>query len=647
MTADVCTAHLADPGCYTVAFRAGLRPDPVQTIDEWADQHVQLPSYVAEAGQWRTSRTPYLQEIMQCLSPSHPCRKVVFMKPVQVGGTQAAVNWLGFVIARALGAMLIFEPTKDLAKKISKEKVDPMLELTPCLQGKVKEARSRDSGNTTFAKEYLGGFVNFIGANSAVGMRFTSAPYIVIDEVDAYPHDIDDEGHPADLIEKRAATYARYKIFELSTPLVADSSRIEPDYEKGSRGRYHVPCPFCGHLQHLQWGQLMFTFDGVKRPEDAAYQCAGCGALIPERYKTWMMDPVRARWIHEDPDNPVRSFHLNLLYQPYGWAYPWARLAQEWLAANDKLKAGDPRDLKTFTNTILAETWEEKGEKVEHSELYQRRETYEAPCPAGVLVLTAAVDVQDDRLEAEIVGWGKDEEAWSIEYRRFAGSPGQPQVWKDLTDWLQLRREHADGIALRVEAVGVDTGGHHTKEAYWYVGRYRGRAYALKGSNQHGAPFIPPRPKTQRRFRLQLHQIGTVAGKDTLFPRFKLAAPGPGYMHWPNRPEYDEEYFAQLASEEKRHKYDRGVQIGYYYKKIRTRNEALDLWVYNLATLSIWNPPLDQMAAEWERLTARAKARQIVLPSTEEPAVSTPVPAALVTPSAAARGRRLISSGVA
>ena len=644
MIADVCTdparAALADPACYRRAFSAGLRPDPVQTIDEWADAHVQLPQYAAESGQWRTSRTPFLREIMRCLSPSHPCKTVVFMKCVQIGGTQTGVNWMGYVIDRAPGAMLVFEPTKDLAKKLSDEKVAPMLDLTACLRGKVKEARARDSGNNIFSKKFLGGFVNFIGCNSAIGMRFTSARYVMLDEVDGCPADVNGEGHPVDLATKRVATFARHKIFELSTPLEADTSRIEPDYERGSRGRYHVPCPFCGHLQHLQWGQLVYTFDGEPRPDAAAYRCAGCAELIAEHHKTRMLE--QGRWIHEDPDNPVRSFHINALYQPYGWALPWAELVRQWIEANAKAAGGDVRALKTFINTILAETWEEKGEKVEENALYLRREVYEAACPYGVLVLTAAADVQDNRLEAEIVGWGGDEEAWSIEYRVFPGSPSKPSVWKDLTDWLQRKRLHARGLGLRVECVVVDTGGHHTKEAYWYVRRYRGRCYAIKGSNQQGAPLVPPRPTKPRGATVHLYHLGTVAAKDTLFERMKLTEPGPGCMHFPVRPEYDETYFKMLTNEERRNKYDRGVITGYWYKKLG-RNEPLDLWVYNLAAVNLLNPNWEKLAeqmkqpvqtdlAEPEREPTADATRPPWVPRSSAPAPVQAVPAAAGRP---------------
>lgn len=625
---------LEDTSSCIAAARAGLRPDPLQTIAEWSDQNVQLPGFVAESGRWRTSRTPYLREIMECLSPVHPCSKVVFMKSHQIGGTQTGVNWIGYVIDRAPGAMLVVEPSLDVAKKLSKQKVQPMLDLTPCLKGKVKEARMRDSGNSMLGKEFLGGMVVFTGANSAVGLRFMSARYLLLDEVDAYVADVDGEGHPADLAEKRTSSFARRKIFELSTPLLTETSRIEPDYHAGSRGRYCVPCPLCGFEQHLQWDDLVYSFDGIEKPHEAAYRCAGCRALIPEHHKTQML--AAGRWIHEDPDNPVRSFHINALYMPYGWPLSWAELARQWIEANRLKRLGDVRKLKAFTQTILGKTWHEAGETVNQDEIYKRRERYEAPCPEGVLYLTAAVDVQDDRLEAEIVGWGKDEESWSIEYRVFLGSPSQARVWQDLTAWWLRPRVHASGIALRVEAVGVDTGGHHTKEAYWYAKKYRGRVFALKGSNQQGAPIVPPRPPKTKGRGFSLFLVGTVAAKDTIFPRLRLAEPGPGYMHFPDRTEYDEEYFKQLASEEKKPRYNkRRVLLGYYYDKIRARNEALDLKVYNLATLAIagqmLNVDLDRLAEQWEHITARAKSRQV-----EMVEASVPIEPMALPPSASA-----------
>ena len=604
------------------AFLSGLRPDPLQTVAEWADERLHLPSFAPVPGQWRTSRTPFLKEIMECLSPRHRCRKVVFMKPVQIGGTQVAVNWVGYTMDRSPTAMLFYEPTIDMAKRLTKEKIDPVIDATPALRSKVKEAKSRDSGNTTYRKEYLGGFLNVLWANSASSSRSTSAPRIVADEVDEYEQDVGDQGHPCDLIEKRAAAYARYKIFELSTPTLEELSRIERDYQLGSQGRYHVPCPFCGHYQHFVWERLIYTFDGVKRPEDAAYQCAGCQQLISENYKSWMMDNARAKWVHAYPERveEVASFHLNLLYQPAGWAYPWSRLAKEYIEAYEKMKAGDVRSMKTFRNTILAQTWKEKIDKLEHQSLYDRREIYEADVPRGALFLTAAVDVQDNRLEAKIKGWGLGEESWSIAYRIFNGSPSLPAVWMQLTEWLQATYRHESGMEMRVEAVGVDTGGHHTKEAYLFVEKYRGEIFALKGSSEPGAPPIPKRePKKHRIYRLRLYLLGTTALKDTIFGRLKLETPGPGYLHFPRRDGYDQDYFEGLTSEVKKPKYKARshVQIGYAYEKTRDRNEPLDLEVYNLAVFMLFNPDLKKRAA---KLAAYVPALPL-LPATESSSV--------------------------
>ncbi len=647
------------------AFCRGSRPEPAQTVAEYADEYIKLPSFASEPDQWRTSRTPFLKEIMECLSPRHRCHKVVAQKPVQIGMTTTAVIWSCFTMDRSPTTMLFFEPTIDLAKDLVKDKVDPMVQATPALRGKVKEARSRASGNTTFRKDFLGGSLKIKWATSSAATRFASAQRIVLDEVDEYEQDVGKrgkkQGHPCDLIENRAATYPRYKIFELSTPTEEATSRIEPQYLAGSQGRYHVPCPHCGHYQHLVWERIIYTFDGIKRPDDAAYQCASCRQLIEERHKTWMMDAARAKWIHAYPErlNAIASYHLNLLYQPYGWAYPWSRLAEDYIAAYASMKAGDPGPMKVFTNTKLANTWKEKLEKVESHSIYHRREVYEAPCPRGVVCLIASVDVQDNRLEAVIKGWGVGDQSWSVEYQIFQGSPSLPTVWMELTEWLQQPRAHADGVTLRVEAVGIDTGGHHTKEAYGFVERYRGEAFALKGSSEPGAPDIPKRePKKHRRFRLRLYLLGTMALKDTIFARMKLTEPGPGYMHFPRRDGYDQEYFEGLTSEVKKPKYKprSHVQIGYSYEKTRDRNEPLDLEVYNLATLLLWlqkrKTTLERLAAEWDKIVERARVRPLPLPGlieeSDEISVGTTPPAPLpaVILGHPSRGRRVISSGL-
>lgn len=617
------------------AFRSGLMPDPLQTVDEWADENVELPSFVAEAGKYRTSRTPFWREVYVCLSPSHPCHEVAVMKSHQIGATTVGVNWLGYTVDRAPAAAMVVEPTVDLAKKFSKQKLQPMIDLTPCLKGKVREARTRDSGNTVLSKEFMGGMIVLTGSNSAVGLRFTSVKNLMLDEVDGYVQDADGEGHPAELAENRTSTFARRKIFKLSTPLDAETSVIEPAYLAGSRGKYYVPCPHCLKTQWLRFGQLVFTFDGVKRPDDAAYRCEHCAVLIEEHHKSFMLE--YGNWVHEDPENAIRSFFINALYMPYGWPLSWAEIARRHLKATKKAKGGDTRALKAFVNTILAETWHETGEKVEKNAIMQRRETYAAPCPDGVLVVTAAVDVQDDRLEAEKVGWGVGEESWSLGYKQFFGKPSQKTVWDECAAWLKAPLTHECGVSMAVQNILVDTGGHYTQEAYDFVKKYRGgRMCAGKGSSTLGDPLVPPRPSKQKKSRLYLWMLGTVAAKDTLFPRMQIVEFGPGYMHFPDYPEYDEEYFEQLTSEEKMQKYTKGVLIGRFYKKTRSRNEALDLKVYNMAALKILNPNLEALGVKLQKKIEKSKAAAPA-GSTEQIAeqleqVLTPAPPVLAKP---------------
>lgn len=615
-------------------FRSAWRPDPIETIDQWADTHMVLPSWSAEPGKWRTSRTPYLREIMECLSPLSPIRRIVFMKCAQIGGTSCGANWIGYTVHRAPRAMMIVEPTVDVAKKLSKQKIQPMLDSVPALKGKVREARSRDAGNTILSKEYIGGMMVLTGANSGVGLRFMAAQNLFLDEVDAYPYDVDGEGTPVALAEKRTLTYARHKIYLCSTPLVKLTSVIEPEYEASDKRRFYVPCPFCQHEQYLIWGNLKWpTFEPTQgeacelcgkltrhsHPELAKYQCASCLALIPEHHKTHMLE--QGRWMAEYPERETAGFHLNALYAPYGWVNSWAYLAKEWVKIIHKR---DILQQQTFTNTNLAETWEDVGEKLDHDSLLNRREAYAAHCPQGVIVLTAAVDLQDNRIEAECVGWGLDEESWSIDYRIFMGSPGQPEVWAELESWRKQSWSHENGVSLKIIQLAVDTGGHHTKEAYaWVKARERERVIATKGSSQPGHPLVG-RPTTSNIGGVHLYPIGTDSAKDTLFSRLKLLKFGPGYCHFPDGLLYDEQYFNQLTSEEKFNKYDKGVLQGTYYRKVRARNEALDLKILNMVAYAVLNPNMEALASS---MAEQAKPDQPEQEEEEPPILNPPTKA--------------------
>ena len=330
---------------YFLGFFAGLKPDTRLTVSEWADQKRILPAKATkEAGRWRTARTPYLKEIMDCLSPSSPVQQVVFMKGAQVGGTECGNNWLGYVIDHTPGPMMYVLPTLDMAKRTSKQRIAPMIDEMPDLREKVKDPRSRDSGNTLLTKEFPNGVLIFTGANSAAGLRSMPARFLFMDEVDAYDDDVDGEGSPINLAIKRTATFSRNrKILMVSTPNLAETSKIEAAYENSDKRRYFVSCCSCGHFQPIVWAQIIFDNND---PATTRFECVKCEHKHYEKDKPKLLS--KGQWqAEEEKSNKVAGFHLSSLYSPNGW-YSWQNAVEDFLAAKS-----NPIQFKDWTNTVL------------------------------------------------------------------------------------------------------------------------------------------------------------------------------------------------------------------------------------------------------------------------------------------------------
>ena len=406
------------------AWGNGLRPDPDLTVSEWADRHRMLSGRAsAEPGRYRTARTPYMREIMDRLSPGDPTQRVVFMKAAQVGATEAGNNWIGFAIHQAPGPMLAVQPTVELAKRNSRQRIDPLIDESPELRERVKPARSRDAGNTMLSKEFAGGILIMTGANSAVGLRSTPARYIFLDEVDAYPASADEEGDPVTLAEARSLTFAhRRKVLLVSTPTIRGLSRIEREYEASDQRRFFVPCPHCGAMQWLKFDRLRWQ---KGKPETAEYICEGCETAIAEHHKTAMLEGGEWRATAVAADPTTVGYHLSALYSPIGWL-SWERIVRAWDAAQ-----GSDEAIKAFRNTILGETWVETGEAPDWQRLYDRRERWTSgTVPAGGLFLTAGADVQKDRIEVDVWAWGRGLESWLVDHVVIEGGPieGAPLV---------------------------------------------------------------------------------------------------------------------------------------------------------------------------------------------------------------------------
>ena len=581
-----------------------LRFEADLTVSSWADAHRMLSGKAsAEPGPWRTDRTPYLREVMDCLSTTSPVQRVVLMAGAQLGKTEAGSNWLGYVIAHAPGPMLMVQPTVDMAKRLSKQRLESLITETPCLSAKVAPARSRDSGNTMFSKEYPGGIMILTGANSATGLRSTPCRYIFLDEVDAFPADVDGEGDPVTLAERRSTTFSRRKIFMTSTPTVRDFSRIESEFLLSDQRRYFVPCPCCGAMQWLQWSQLKWQDND---PSTVMYECEVCKEQFAESHKTHIL--AAGEWRATAPgDGRTAGFHLSSLYSPLGWK-SWEEIVEDFLRSK-----GDAPRLKTWVNTVLGETWQEDyASKVSAEALLERCEQYEAAMlPDAAMALTVGVDVQDNRLAVSVWAWGREEEGWLLDHQEIYGDPARPELWKQLDEVVLREWPHALGGKLRPDIVAIDSGGHFTAEVYQYA-RERGRqgVVAIKGQSQRGKPPISKASKVDVNFRgkvlkrgAQVYPVGSDTVKTTLFARLRHNDRGPGYLHF--HVKVPVEYFEQLTAEKQVLRTNRaGFPVREWVLPANKRNEALDCLVYAYAALNLMYQRYDRRTI-WDQLERR------------------------------------------
>lgn len=589
---------------YSAGLLEGLQPDPAFTVSEWADEHRLLSSKAsAEPGRWRTDRTPYLREIMDALSVYDPTQRVVFMKSAQIGGTEAGNNWIGYVMHHAPGPMLYVLPTVEIAEKASKQRIAPMLEESPALRELVAPARSRDSGNTLLSKEFRGGVFMMTGANSAAGLRSMPIKWLFMDEVDAYPSDVEGEGSPIALAENRTITFSRRKVLLVSTPTEAGTSRIEIEYQRSDQRRYFVPCPHCGHMQWLRWRgfgpddspeaaktyRLIWTDE--KRTA-AAYLCGECGAHIEERHKTGML--AAGQWQATAPgDGVTAGYHINSLYSPAGWK-SWVEILREFEDASK-----DPALLKTFVNTTLGEPFEAGTVvRLDAEGLSRRAGPYRLgdPVPQAGVLLTAGIDMQRrNGGYAQIIvrAWGSGDESWLVDRKMIYGDANSPRFWDQVTDALDQTYEHESGATVKIRATAIDSGdGETTHLIYAYARANRGRhVLATKGMSTPGKPLLG-KPSLQDvnilrqtvKRGVELWPIGSDTGKSLIHSRLKIEDfNGAGVMHWPLG--LDPDYWTQLTSERQVVKIVNGFPRRHWVKKDSDKNEDLDCEVLAAAAL--------------------------------------------------------------
>lgn len=575
----------------------GLKPLPKTSVSQWADNHRMLSSGIsAEPGKWKTSRAPYQKDIMNAFTEPG-IHRVVVKSSSQIGKSDMMNNVIGRFAHLDPCAIMMIQPTIDMAQDYSKTRIAPMIRDTKVLNNLFYDVKSRDANNTILSKVFPGGRLIMCGANSPAGLASRPIRILLADEVDRFPDSAGTEGDPVDLAAKRMTTFWNSCMGLFSTPTNEGSSRIDEEYLAGTQEEWQHKCPNCGEYHLLRHIDMTVDYKEIKTPSgkktvivnDVKWRCPHCGFSFSEKE----MKQTPQKYISRNADalkNGIRSFFVNGFTSPW---MTWTRIMREWLEAK-----GDPEREKVIMNTVFGESYKQKGAFEDEQIFLRRRESYGAELPDGVLLLTAAIDTQDNRLEYEVVGWGKEEECWGIRKGIVLGAPNQARTWKEIDNILDKTYHFADGKGLKVVRTFIDSGGHYTSDVYNYCQKnFHKQRFAIKGRGGPGIPLIYKIAKANNA-KAPLILLGVDDGKQQIMDRLSIDSPGPLYFHFPqdegikelsNRG-YDDLYFKGIISEHKKVYKRNGVLREVWETTKNVRNEPLDLRNYNLACMKSLKP---------------------------------------------------------
>lgn len=587
---------------------AGMTPPDDLTVTQWAEAKRRLSAEsAAEPGPWRTERTPYLREPMDAFTDPK-VRHIVMVAASQVGKSEFLNNCIGYIIDEDPGSILFIHPTTIDAQEYSKLRIAPMLRDSPALRQKIAAPKSRDAHNTILQKAYPGGILTMCGSTEAHALASKPIRYVFGDERDRWATSAGNEGDPWDLAMARQTTFYNAKAVEVSTTTIKNASAIEAAYYTGTMERWNSKCPHCGEYHEIRWSDIRFEYDEIivshkktYKVKKVYYTCPGCGCISTEAE----MKRAPAKWIAENPEaygQGTRSFWLNAFVSQ--WA-SWESIVLKYLNA-----LGSTKKMQVVFNTCFGEPWEDRGDIEDEDSLLARREDYgkdkngePVELPPGVLVLTAGVDTQDDRMEYEIVGHGFFGETWGIEKGIVMGRPDDDATWNKLDEVVFDRvMRFENGVGLRVSMSFVDEGGHFTQSVRAQCNaRISKKVFCIKGMPGQDKPYISP-PKKQKIFVNQIavgtcwqYQLGVDSGKEIIMDNLRVQTPGQKYCHFPKRDDYGSAYFAGLLSETK--VYDPNKKQPWSWKKIpgHERNEPLDCRNYALAAFKALPKNLDEI----------------------------------------------------
>lgn len=558
------------------------------TVSQWADRYrIVPPGTSPEPGAWRTDRVPYLREILDAFSDP-TIERVYVQAASQVAKSEVILNVIGYHAHQEPSPILLVQANEMAMRGFSKERVAPMFAASPVLRGKLREGE-RDPSNTIMLRQFPGGLLACAFAGSAASLASRPIRVVLADEIDRWPDSTGRDGEPFAQAVQRTSNFHNRKIGAVSTPTITGFSAIARLYEDSDQRHYHVPCLRCGAYQVLQWKSdgntgIIYKRDGVVDLDDVHYLCAICGGRMEERDRPEMLR--RGEWKPER-EHPYRGYQISALYSPW---VRWRELVVEWLRAH---KDRDKRGKQEFVNLRLGETWDESTQQISIEALEKNRDEYPAELPDGVLMLSAAVDVQDNRLEVEVVGWGVGKESWGIEYSVIGGDTSTDGPWARLDEYLQRSWSKEDGRGFTIWCTCIDSGGHRTNEVYDFC-KTRDARYIrpIKGYAGTGRPIVG-KPNVTGSQRVLLYPVGVDTAKEALFSRLALPERGAGFCHFPIGRGYDDQYFLGLVSEKL---VARGGKL--VWEKFRARNEPLDVRVYATAAMEMCGPDFSDLAAK-------------------------------------------------
>ena len=563
---------------------AEFKPPKRMNPSDWAQEHFELPETSAEPGKWNRDRAPYQQGILDAISEPG-IQRVTLMCSAQIGKTVILLMIICYLVHLDPCSMMMTMPTTDMAEMFSKEKLASAIANVKPVSEKIVQ-KSRNATSTILMKMFAGGFLRLAGANSPSSLASMSIRAYFGDEIDKYPRSAGKEGDPVKLAIQRTETFWNWLIFLVSTPSIKENSRIEDEFEQSDKRRYLVPCPHCGHSQHLVWERFEYAGKGTTTADPISgvyYICEKCNAPIEEKHKAEMLrqGQWQATAVAKDPKHV--GFHINRFYSPWKG---WQDLCLDYEASKD-----DHQKLQVFWNATLGLPFERvAGEKLDWQRLRDRasRSNYQqGTVHSSGLILTAGVDVQADRLEVQIVAWGRGEEMSVVRYEKIMGDPLQSQVWEQLVQVTSSEYPRKGGGFLRVRASCIDSG-YLTQEVYHQVRKHRHlHWFAVKG--QSGDKPLVSRPTIQEinykgdriKRGIQLYKVGVDLAKETLYSRSAIETPGPKYMNFPN--DLDTDWYEGFCSEVQVTKHRNGQPYMVWEKLAGVRNEPLDVSVYALA----------------------------------------------------------------